>query len=244
MDAAFPKLRLLDVTFGTPAQNLACDEALLDELEAGFGEPTLRFWESHVPFVVLGYSNSIATEVSRAECERRGIPILRRISGGGAVVQGPGCLNYNLTLPITDETSSITATNRLVMEQHRVAMSMLLGREVQQQGCTDLTIGPLKFSGNSQRRKSRALIFHGCFLLNFDLKLIEAVLSHPSKEPQYRHHRTHIEFLTNLNVPSERVKEALASTWQATDVARHPSHIRIEGLVHERYANATWNEKF
>jgi lipoate-protein ligase A len=237
-------LRLLDVTFGTPAQNLACDEALLDELEAGFGEPTLRFWESHVPFVVLGYSNKLATEVNRVECERRRIPILRRSSGGGTVLQGPGCLNYNLTLLVGDETASITATNRFVMERHRTAISALLGREVQRQGCTDLTIGPLKFSGNAQRRKSHALVFHGCFLLNFDLSLIEALLNHPSKEPDYRGHRPHREFLTNLNIPSETVKDALATVWGASETVTHPSHIRIEGLVHDRYANAEWNEKF
>jgi lipoate-protein ligase A len=244
MEAAFPKLALLDVTFGTPAQNLACDEALLDELEAGFGEPTLRFWESHVHFVVLGYSNKIDSEVNRAECERRGIPILRRSSGGGTVLQGPRCLNYNLTLPITDETSSITATNRFVMERHREAVSTLVGREVQQQGCTDLTIGSLKFSGNAQRRKSRALVFHGSFLLNFDLPLIDAVLRHPSKEPDYRGHRGHRDFLTNLNVRSEAVKAALIKAWAATEVVRHPSHVRIEGLVKERYENPEWNEKF
>jgi lipoate---protein ligase len=237
-------LRLLDVTFGTPAQNLACDEALLDELEAGFGEPTLRFWESHVPFVVVGYSNSVAREVNRAECERRGIPILRRISGGGTVVQGPGCLNYNLTLPIADETASIPQTNCFVMQRHRDAVSELLGREVKIQGHTDLTLDALKFSGNSQRRKSRALVFHGCFLLQFDLKLIEAVLTHPSKEPDYRAHRSHAEFLTNLNVPSEKIKAALIDAWGATETVIPPSHIRIEALVRERYANAEWNEKF
>jgi lipoate-protein ligase A len=237
-------LRLLDVTFGTPAQNLACDEALLDELEAGFGEPTLRFWESHVPFVVLGYSNKIATEVNRTECERRGIPILRRSSGGGTILQGPGCLNYNLTLPVSDETASITATNDFVMERHRAAISALLGREVERQGCTDLTLGPLKFNGNAQRRRSRALVFHGSLLLHFDLSLIEAVLTHPSKEPDYRARRSHREFLTNLNVTSESVKGALATAWGAAKTATHPSHIRIEALVHERYANAEWNEKF
>jgi lipoate-protein ligase A len=237
-------LRLLDVNFGTPAQNLACDEALLDELESEFGEPTLRFWESHLPFVVLGYSNKIATEVNRSECERRGIPILRRCSGGGTVLQGPGCLNYNLTLPITDQTASITATNLFVMERHRAAISALLGREVQRQGCTDLTVGPLKFSGNAQRRKSRALVFHGSFLWRFDLDLIEAVLTHPSKEPDYRARRSHREFLTNLNVSPDSIKNALTTAWGAAETAAHPSHIRIEALVHERYANPEWNEKF
>jgi lipoate-protein ligase A len=159
-------------------------------------------------------------------------------------VQGPGCLNYNLTLPITDETSSITETNRFVMERHRAAISALLGREVQKQGCTDLTLGPLKFSGNAQRRKSRALVFHGCFLLNFDLSLIGAILTHPSKEPDYRRHRSHREFLTNLNIPSEVVKTALIKAWGATEIVKAPSHIRIEGLVCERYGDSDWNEKF
>jgi lipoate---protein ligase len=193
---------------------------------------------------VVGYSNSVAREVNRAECERRGIPILRRISGGGAVVQGPGCLNYNLTLPIADETASIPQTNCFVMQRHRDAVSELLGREVKIQGHTDLTLDALKFSGNSQRRKSRALVFHGCFLLQFDLKLIESVLAHPSKEPDYRAQRSHVEFLTNLNVPSEKIKAALIDAWGATETVTHPSHIRIEALVHERYANAEWNEKF
>jgi lipoate---protein ligase len=237
-------LRLLDLNFGTPAQNLACDEALLEELEAGFGEPTLRFWQSHVPFVVLGYSNSIATEVNRGACEQRGIPILRRSSGGGTVVQGLGCLNYNLTLPITEETVSITETNCFVMRRHRDALTELLKRDVQIQGHTDLAIGGLKFSGNAQRRKSRALVFHGSILLHFDLDLIEAVLAHPSKEPEYRARRSHREFLMNLNVPADTVKAALSRAWSATEVVKGPSHIRIEALVKERYENPAWNEKF
>jgi lipoate-protein ligase A len=237
-------LRLLDTTFASPAHNLACDEALLDELEAGLGEPTLRFWESPTPFVVLGYSNRIEAEVNRAECERRGIPILRRSSGGGTVVQGFGCLNYNLTLPITDETATITATNNFVMERQQRAIAELIGRDVQIQGCTDLTIGGLKFCGNAQRRKSRALVFHGCFLLNFDLDLIETVLKHPSKEPDYRGRRSHRDFLTNLEISSYDVKRALVKVWSANESVGAPSHIRIEALVAERYGNRDWNEKF
>jgi lipoate-protein ligase A len=237
-------LKLLDLTFARPAQNLACDEALLEELEAGFGEPTLRFWEASVPFVVVGYSNRIGTEIDRGECERHQAPILRRSSGGGAVVQTFGCLNYNLTLPITDETASITETNSFIMRRHRDAIAELMGREVQIQGCTDLTLGGLKFSGNAQRRKSRALVFHGCFLLSANLELISALLAHPSKEPAYRAHRPHGEFLTNLNVSAASVKAAISKAWSATEIVKGPSHIRIEALVAERYANAAWNEKF
>jgi lipoate-protein ligase A len=238
------EVRLLDLSFDSPAENLACDEALLDELEVGTGAPTLRFWESPVHFVVLGYSNRIDIETNRAECERRGIPIVRRSSGGGAVLQGPGCLNYNLTLPITDETASITATNRFVMGRHREAMESLIKRQVEQQGCTDLTIDGLKFSGNAQRRRSRALVFHGCFLLNLDLQLMEAVLAHPSKEPDYRNHRSHREFLMNLNLSTEAVKPSLGQIWSATELATSANRERIDTLVRERYGNRSWNEKF
>ena len=233
--------RLLDVSYGSPAENLACDEALLEELEAGAGEPALRFWESPVHFVVLGYSNAIAAEVNRTECERRGIPILRRSSGGGAVLQGPGCLNYNLTLPITEETASITDTNCFVMRRNRDALRKALGREVEIKGHTDLAIGGVKFSGNAQRRKSKALVFHGCFLLNFDLELMAAALAHPSKEPDYRAGRAHGEFVTNLGVGAEVVKAVLREAWSATETRSAPD---IERLVRERYANRAWNEKF
>ena len=234
-------LRLLDLSYASPSENLACDEALLDELESGVGEPTLRFWESPVHFVVLGYSNPIATEVNRAECERRGIPILRRSSGGGTVVQGPGCLNYNLTLPITDETASITDTNCFVMRRNRDVLRQLVNREVEIKGHTDLAIGDLKFSGNAQRRKSRALVFHGCFLLNFDLALIDAVLAHPSKEPDYRAGRAHGAFITNIHTPAADVKTALRQVWSAREERSAPD---IQGLVRERFSDRAWNEKF
>lgn len=234
-------LRLLDLSYALPAENLACDEALLEELETGAAEPTLRFWESPLHFVVLGYSNAIAVEVNRVECQRRGIPILRRSSGGGTVLQGPGCLNYNLTLPITEETASITDTNCFVMRRNRDALRKVLNRDVEIKGHTDLAIDGVKFSGNAQRRKSKALVFHGCFLLNFDLELMGAALAHPSKEPDYRAGRGHRDFVMNLGVDAQVVKAALSEVWLATESRGAPS---IDRLVRERYANREWNEKF
>src|SRR4029077_18373734 len=93
-------MKWLDLTLPTPAENLACDEALLDQCEAGQGEGVLRFWEPPGLFVVVGYANPVATEVNAAACREHGIPIFRRCSGGGTVLQGPGCLNYALILKI------------------------------------------------------------------------------------------------------------------------------------------------
>src|SRR5687767_7951565 len=125
-------MKFLDLTLPTPAENLACDEALLDLCENERVE-ILRFWEAREPFVVVGYGNQVASEVNVEECRRRGVPVLRRCSGGGTVVQGPGCLNYNLTLGIHDQAAAlatVTGTNEFVMEQNRAALEQLLGVKV------------------------------------------------------------------------------------------------------------------
>jgi len=116
--------------------------------------------------------------------------------------------------------------------------------EVEVQGHTDLTLGGLKFSGNSQRRRRHFLLFHGTFLLGFDIALVEALLPPPSKQPGYRQHRSHTNFLSNLHQPAATIKAALAQTWDAnmpgTDIPRP----QIETLVRNKYATLEWSFKF
>src|SRR5262245_40949097 len=92
----------LELTLPTAAENLACDEALLDLCEDHGADEILRFWEPRNYFVVLGYGNKAAAEVDLEACAAEKIPVLRRCSGGGTVLQGPGCLNYALILRIDD----------------------------------------------------------------------------------------------------------------------------------------------
>jgi lipoate-protein ligase A len=83
-------MQRLELTLDTPAENIALDEALLDEAEARGPEAEyLRVWESRAPLVVLGRSSK-AEEVNLAACRERGMPVLRRSSGGAAIVAGPG----------------------------------------------------------------------------------------------------------------------------------------------------------
>ncbi|HLP76466.1 MAG TPA: lipoate--protein ligase family protein [Candidatus Paceibacterota bacterium] len=239
-------MKCLNLSFRAPADNLACDEALLDACEAGGMEETLRFWESPVHFVVVGYGNSVATEVNQPACDARNIPILRRASGGGTVVQGPGCLNYSLILKITEDgpLRNITSANRFIMERNRVAMEMLLQKPISVRGHTDLAIGGVKFSGNAQRRKRHALLFHGALLLDFDLALISDLLPMPSKEPDYRQNRTHKDFLTNLHVLRESVQNAFQTAWNATERLEKIPRKTIRSLARDKYATTSWNFKF
>jgi len=233
----------LDLTLPTPAANLACDEALLDQAEADGGPGVLRFWESTTHFVVLGYANKVREEVDIEGCRACGVPILRRCSGGGTVLQGPGCLNYSVILRIGDspELQGITATNRFVMERNRQALASLLGKAVTVEGHTDLATGGLKFSGNAQRRKRDWLLFHGTFLLNFDLNLIQKLLLPPLRQPEYRGGRSHAKFVTQLNVAIDAVKSALRQAWDTNTLQTDIPRERIARLLAEKYACDEWN---
>lgn len=246
-------MTLLDLTLPTPAENLALEEALLDAAEAEQSGEVLRFWESPTPFVVVGYANQVAREVNVAACEAKGIPILRRCSGGGTVVQGPGCLNYAVVLRITEagSTRSIHAANEFVMERIRAAIQSAIGNRewaISVQGHTDLAATTphaprpaLKFSGNAQRRRKNFLLFHGSLLLNFDLPLISEVLNMPSLQPDYRDGRAHEQFITNLNLPAAIVKNAITTEWEATATA---PPLSIPAALLQKYNSAEWNSKF
>src|SRR5258707_9531024 len=112
-------LRIVDRTLASPEENLAFDERLLD-----LGRETLRFWESPVHFVVLGRSGRVEDEVNIVECQAAGIPVLRRSSGGGTVLLGPGCLNYTLTLALARRPAlaNVPASYRILL--NRVARAL------------------------------------------------------------------------------------------------------------------------
>ncbi len=238
-------MHLLDLSFNTPEENLACDEALLEHREQDLGPEILRFWESQRPFVVLGLSKKVTEETQQNFCETQGIPILRRASGGGTVLQGPGCFNYSLILKIKDEISSkdITQANQFVMAENKKALSPLFKDEILIQGITDLCVGQRKFSGNAQKRKKNYYLFHGTILTHFDLSLIEKTLLLPEIRPEYRENRTHLDFVMNTQLDNKQIKDQFIRHWKAekefTDV---PTEI-IKKLVEDKYSRKEWNYK-
>jgi lipoate-protein ligase A len=88
------------------------------------------------------------------------------------------------------------------------------------------------------------LLFHGTFLLNCDLNLIQECLHPPSKEPDYRHNRPHKDFLTNLKIGVPELKAELARAWQATSAFEADLSRQIGELVKEKYSRDDWNLKW
>ena len=239
--ANFP-VQLLDLALPTPAENLACDEALLDDCEARGGS-ALRFWESTTPFVVVGYANPVASEVNLPACDAAQVPVLRRCSGGGTVVQGPGCLNYALVLEIADNPAlaTVSGANQFILRRNTAALSVLLPEAVELCGDTDLVWRGRKFSGNAQRRRRTHLLFHGTVLLGFDMTLVEKYLPLPTRQPAYRESRAHHEFIGNLPLTSTAVKHAFVEAWSANEELAAWPEEGTRRLVRERYALAEWN---
>ncbi len=239
-------MKILDQTFKTPEANLACDEALLDLCEEGQSPEVLRFWESAEYFAVLGYSNKARQETRFENCLQDKIPVLRRPSGGGTVLQGPGCLNYSLILQIPEKgpLTNLTETNHYVLNKHKEALAPLLSGKITVSGISDLVLDNLKFSGNAQRRKKNALLFHGTFLYAFDLAKIERCLAFPSKQPDYRKNREHLKFITNVPLNPAQIKKSLIDIWDADGSFGNTLKNEIGKLIQEKYSRDDWNLKY
>ena len=257
--------RLLDLTLDTAEENLALDEALLLEAEAAAAADVphaevLRIWEPVRPLVVVGRGSRISREVNVAACHRDGVPILRRTSGGAAIVAAPGCLMYALVLAYAGRPHL-----RAISETHAYVLGHLADAlaghvpGVARAGTSDLAVGGRKFSGNSLRCRRTHLLYHGTLLYAMDLDLAERYLRIPPREPDYRAGRGHAEFLVNLPLSCEVLRNVLAAAWSAspcdaTDAGineppvegplsdRWPRRLTAE-LVAEKYGRREWNER-
>jgi lipoate-protein ligase A len=237
-------MKLLDLTLPTPAENLALDEALLDAAEAGeLPDEVLRLWEPLQSLVVVGRSSRVAEEVDLAACRAANAPILRRASGGAAIVAGPGCLMYSVVLRY-DRRQHL----RLIDEAHRHVLGIVgaavgsLIHGVEQCGTSDLAIGNRKFSGNSLRCKREHLLYHGTLLYDFDLTLISKLLRIPPRMPEYRDGRPHETFVTNLKITREQLAKTLKHGFEAAQDLESWPYEETHRLAAERYSRDSWNQ--
>ena len=225
---------LLDLTMASPVENLAVDEALLNAIEEAGSHPVLRFWESDRYFVALGRSSSLLDDVHIDACLEDHVQILRRASGGGTVLQGPGCLSYAVVLPIDahPDLRDIRLTNRFVL----VRMAHALSRwqpAVTLQGISDLAVAGCKIAGSAQRRTRHAVLFHGTVLHQMQAATISRYLKQPKRQPGYRGNRPHDDFLRTIDAPIHELKQAIADAWQA--------HTKLELWPESRMKDAIVN---
>lgn len=235
-------MKLLELTLETPEENLALDEALLETAEAAAGPcEVLRLWESPRHVVVLGRSSNPASEVHLDVCRRRGIPVLRRASGGASVLIGPGCLMYAVVLSYQHrpQLRMIEAAHRFVLERLCQAIKPQVP-DVMASGTSDLSRNARKFSGNSLRCRQRHLLYHGTIVYDLSMEIMAECLAAPPRQPAYRTGRGHQDFMNNIPIDPARLRRELARIWGATTPLANWPTAETARVVGERYSNSKW----
>jgi len=155
-----------------PARGLAIDEVLLESAQRE-GPDTLRFWVNDRA-VVIGRSQAFADEVDLAQAAAARVPVLRRVSGGGAVVHHPGNLNLSISLRDGRGLGDIAGA----FEQLGAAVCASL-RELGIPAAVDgnrLLAEGKKIGGAAQARRGRTLLYHTTLLLSSDTIAMSALL--------------------------------------------------------------------
>jgi lipoate-protein ligase A len=246
MSSALP-LYLVDRSLPRPEENLALDEALLQECDRAVRSDRrvgyLRIWESPRYFVVLGVSRRLKEDVKVEACREAGVAVLRRASGGGTVLQGPGCLNVTLVLPLDHDPrlSGVKESTCFIAKKIVTALAVPGGTV---KGTSDMVLLDRKFGGSAQKRTPRALMHHVSLLCDFDLERIARYLEEPRKQPEYRRQRTHEEFLINLSLPPGEVRLRLTRICSGMSIRPIQDLPAIDRLVREKYSRAEWTERF
>ncbi len=147
--------------------------------------------------VVLPRSREPRREVYLERCERDHVPVVRRPSGGGAVVLAPGVVTVSALAPRTgaQHTSQLfTRFGGLVAQ----ALQQLGVPRLELRGVSDLCLGDRKVVGCSLRLLLHTVLFQASVLVDADLSLLERYLPFPSRAPAYRQGRPHRDFVTTL----------------------------------------------
>lgn len=174
--------------------NMAVDEAIFKAVSAGTSPPTLRFYTWTPPAVSVGYFQDSLGEVDLAACREMGIDVVRRLTGGRAVMHDRE-LTYSISSPdnalnfpgsILDVYKTISSC--LINGLNSIGLDASLTSSVRKSGrhspsaCFtspshyEITIHGKKLVGSAQKRGEGAFLQHGSILIEFDREKLRKVL--------------------------------------------------------------------
>lgn len=207
------------------AWNMAVDVSILEAYRRGQAPPTLRLYDWAHPTLSIGYAQPLA-EVDLARCRQQGIRVVRRPTGGRAVLHGAGDLTYAL---IASESEGfppdLSGTYRRIAQAIAEALSRLgvsaelLPGERTAPGASacfatgtraDLLAQGMKLVGSAQLRRQGGFLQHGALMLTQEPAAIQSLLG--TKEPPAR--------MTNLQRLIGRADREWVRAELATGLAR------------------------
>ena len=152
-----------------PYWNLALEQYLFETV--GQTADCFMLWQNKGSIIIGRHQNTME-EINRAFVEANNIPVVRRLSGGGAVYHDLGNLNFTF---ITSQNQD----SQLHMQSFCTPVIQTLnqlGVSAEISGRNDLTIQSRKFSGNSQYVKGGRLLHHGTLMFSSELDVLDKAL--------------------------------------------------------------------
>ena len=216
--------RLIKSQASSAAYNMALDEALLSATSQKKSLPTLRLYSWQVPSLSLGYAQP-AADVDQAELAKRGWQLVRRPTGGKAILHTDE-LTYSITAPLDDPlvAGSLLESYQRISRALQTALN-LLETNTHADNIPDLPFEPSKkepvcfqtpsnyeitwngkkLIGSAQARKLGGVLQHGSLPLYGDLSRITQVLSYPSQiEREFAAKKT-LSQATTLEIAAGRI---------------------------------------
>jgi lipoate---protein ligase len=159
---------LINLESTDPFFNLAVDEYLLKDQQDDF--MVLGINDTSV---IVGKHQSPHRETNTRFITDHGIPVIRRISGGGTVFHDNGNLNFSFILN-SEEGKQVD-----FRKYSRPVLDFLssIGLNAGLEGKSDLRIDGCKISGNAEHVYHNRVLHHGTLLFDADLDLLKDVIS-------------------------------------------------------------------
>lgn len=148
-----------------PFYNQAFEEYVFEHFREG---EIFLLWQND-PAVIVGSYQNICREVHVERLRQLGIPVIRRITGGGTVYHDLGNLNYTY---ISDGGAAIDYDQCL---GPILAALNDIGVPARKNRTCDIAIGDLKISGSAQRMTKGRLLHHGTLLFSSDLGVLDQI---------------------------------------------------------------------
>ncbi|MEM1611542.1 MAG: lipoate--protein ligase family protein [Sulfolobales archaeon] len=210
------------ITYSThnPAVNVALDEVLLASVKRGLRRGVIRIWINY-PSIIIGYTQRPCDEASCEDAERLGIPIIRRISGGGTVYHDLGNINISIVSP----SKGLKPVEEVYREATEFIIAALerLGIKAWVENHSDVVVKGYKVSGTAAAIKDRAYLVHSTLLVSSNIEILKRLIK-PRLDRVARGEVTPAKYNPNnlRDIAGISLRDALEAIFSEIEYRYHP----------------------